>query len=148
MNPQGKVVSLIYALLLLGCALFAVFDTWAFVFTIGDGGGQVGAAAATLLIATLVGGLGLVLAAVGSWSRWPGMSLIALVSALIVLPAAVLNGLQGVLAFWINTGMHYGLWGWGSAILPPFLDLVAARLSWVRFRRLSSVFLSGTTAAR
>jgi hypothetical protein len=76
------------------------------------------------------------------------MSLIALVSVLIVLPWAVLYGCHGVRAFWLNTqlGMHYGLWLWASAILPPFLGLVAAELSWVRFRRLSSFVLPGTTA--
>jgi hypothetical protein len=65
-----------------------------------------------------------------------------------VLPAAVLYGWQGVHAFWMNTqvGMHYGFWAWALAILPPFLGLVAAGLSWVRFRRLSSLFLPGTTA--
>ena len=146
MNLKRKVVSLIYAVVLLGCALFAGFDTWAFAFAIGDGGGQVSLAAGTLLIGTLAGGVGLVIAALGSWTRWPGVSLIALVSVLVVLPAAVLYGWQSVLAFWMNTGMHYGLWAWASAILPPFLGLVAARLSWVRFRRLSSPFLPGTTA--
>jgi hypothetical protein len=148
MNLKGKIVSLIYALVLLGCALFAGFDTFAFAFAIGDGGGQVSLAAGTLLIGTLTGGVGLVIAALGSWTRSRGISLIALVSVLVVLPAAVLYGWQGVHAFWINTqlGMHYGLWAWASAILPPFLGLVAAGLSWIRFQRLSSLFLLGTTA--
>lgn len=141
MNLKGKVVSLIYALMLLGCALFAGFDTFAFAFGIGDGGGQVDLAAGTLLIGTVAGGVGLVIAALGSWTRWPGISLIALVSVVVVLPAAVLYGWQGVHAQWINTqlGMHYGLWAWALAILPPFLGLVAAGLSWIRFRRLSSL---------
>jgi hypothetical protein len=145
---KGKAVSLVYALVLLGCAFFAGFDTLGFAFAIGDGGGQVSLAAETLLIGTLAGGVGLVIAALGSWTRRPGMSLIAFVSVLIVLPSAVLYGWQSVRAFWINTqlGMHFGLWAWASAILPPFLGLVAAGLSWVRFRRLSSLVLSGTTA--
>src|SRR4051794_18216845 len=88
MDLKGRIVSLIYALVLLGCALFAGFDTWAFAFAIGDGGGQVGLAAGTLLIATLAGGVGLVIAALGSWTRWPGISIIALVSVFVVLPAA------------------------------------------------------------
>ena len=97
---------------------------------------------------TLAGGVGLVIAALGSWTRSRGISRIALVSVLVVLPAAMLYGWQSVHAFWINTqlGMHYGLWAWASAILPPFLCLVAAGLSWIRFRRLSSLFLPGTTA--
>jgi hypothetical protein len=148
MNLKGKVVSLVYSLVLLGCAFFAGFDTWAYAFGIGDGGGQVSLAAGTLLIGTLAGGVGLVIAALGSWTRWPGISLIALVSVLIVLPAAVLYGMQQVHAYWFNTqlGFHYGLWAWASATLPPFLGLVAAGLSWIRFRRLSSLFLSGATA--
>jgi len=148
MNLKGKIVSLIYALVLLGCALFAGYDTFAFAFGIGDGEGQVSIAAGTLLIGTLAGGVGLVIAALGSWTRSRGISRIALVSVLVVLPAAVLYGLQSVHAFWINTqlGMHYGLWAWASAILPPFLCLVAAGLSWIRFRRLSSLLLPGTTA--
>jgi hypothetical protein len=148
MNLKGKIVSLIYAMVLLGCAFFGGLDTFAFAFGIGDGGGQVSLAAGTLLLGTLAGGVGLVIAALGSWARWRGISLIALVSVLIVLPAAVLYGWQSVHAFWINTqlGMHYGLWAWGSAILPPFLCLVAAGLSWIRFRRLSSLFPPDTTA--
>jgi hypothetical protein len=147
LNLKGKVVSLVYALLLLGCAFFAGFDTFAFAFGIGDGGGQVSLAAGTLLLGTLAGGVGLVIAALGSWTRRPGISLIALVSVLIVLPAAVLYGWQSFRAFWINTqhGMHYGSWAWASAILPPFLGLVAAGLSWARFRRLSSRFKSSAS---
>jgi hypothetical protein len=148
MNLKGKMGSLIYALVLLGCAFFAGFDTLAFAFSIGDGGGQVSLATGTLLIGTLVGGVGLVIAALGSWTRWRTIGIIALVSVLVVLPAALLYGWESVHAFWFNTqlGMHYGLWAWSSAILPPFLGLAAAGLSWIRFRRLSSLFLPGTTA--
>jgi hypothetical protein len=118
MNLEGKIVSLVDALLLLGCAFFAAFDTFAFAFGIGDGGGQVSLTAGTLLIGTLAGGVGLVIAALGSWIRRPGISLIALVSVLIALPAAVLYGWASIRAFWINTkqGMHYGSWAWASAI--------------------------------
>jgi hypothetical protein len=144
MNLEGKIISLVYAVLLIGCAFFAAFDTFAFAFAIGDGGGHVSLAAGTLLIGTLAGGVGLVIAALGSWIRRPGISLIALVSALMVLPAAVLYGWQSFRAFWINTkhGMHYGCGAWASAILPPFLGLAAAGLSWARFRRVSSLFKS------
>ena len=136
MNLKGKLVSLIFALVLLGCAFFAGFDTFGFAFGIGDGGGQVSLAAGTFLIGTLAGGVGLVIAALGSWTRWRGANVIALVSILIVLPAAVLYGWQGVRAYWIDTqlGMHFGLWAWSSAILPPFLGVVAGGLSWVRLR--------------
>ncbi len=148
MNPTGKLFSLVYALVLLGCAFFAGFDTFAFAFGIGDGGGQVSLAAATLLIGTLAGGVGLVIAALGFWTRWPSINLIALVSALIVMPAAVLYGWQDVYAMLIDTrlGMHFGAWRWISATLPPFLGLLAAGLSWVRFRKLSSLPLVSTPA--
>lgn len=144
MNPEGKFVSLIYALVLLGCAFFAGFDTFAFAFAIGDGGGQVSFVTGTLLIGTLAGGIGLVIAALVSWIRSPRISLLALVSILVVLPAAMLYGWQSIHAFWRNTqlGMHYGLWDWASAILPPFLGLIAAGLSWIRYRKLSALFLS------
>jgi hypothetical protein len=59
MNLKGKIVSVIYALVLLGCAFFAGFDTFAFAFGIGDGGGQIGILAGTLLIGTLAGGCSL-----------------------------------------------------------------------------------------
>ena len=139
MNPTGKVASLVYALVLLGCAYFAGFDTFAFAFAIGDGDGRVSVAAGILLIGTLVGGAGLAIASLGSWTRWRPLSLIALVSALVVLPATVLYEWQSANAFWVNTrlGMHYGLWAWVSAILPPFLGLTATVFSWVRFRRPS-----------
>jgi len=146
MNLEGKIVSLVHALLLFSCAFFAAFDTFAFAFGIGDGGGQVSLTAGTFLIGTLAGGVGLVIAALGSWIRRPGISLIALVSVLIALPAAVLYGWTSFRAFWINTklGMHYDSWAWASAILPPFLGLAAAGLSWARFRRLSSLLKSST----
>ena len=136
MNLKGTLASLIYALVLLGCAFFAGFDTFGFAFGIGDGGGQISVAAGTFLIGTLVGGVGLIIAALLSWTRWPGTNVIALVSVLIVLPAAMLYGWQGVRANWLNTplGMHFGLWNWSAAILPPFLGVVAAGLSWGRFR--------------
>jgi hypothetical protein len=136
MNLKGKLVSPIYALVLLGCAFFAGFDTFGFAFGIGDGGGQVGVAAGTFLIGTLAGGVGLIIAAPLSWTRWPGTNVIALVSVLIALPAAVLYGWQGVRANSLNmqVGMQFGLWNWSSVILPPFLGVVAAGLSWARLR--------------
>jgi hypothetical protein len=89
---------------------FAGFDTFAFAFAIGDSGGQVDVAAGALLIGTLMGGAGLAIAFLRSWTRWRVVSLVALVCALLVLPAAVLYARQSANAFWVNThpGMHYG----------------------------------------
>ena len=136
MNGKGKLVSLVFVLVLLGCAFSAGFDTFAFAFGIGDGGGRVGVVAGTFLIGTMAGGVGLIIAALLSWTRWRGTNLIALVSVLIVLPAAVLMGWNGGRAYWLNTqiGMHFSFWSWSSVILPPFLCVAAAGLSWVRFR--------------
>jgi hypothetical protein len=136
MNLKGKLASLIYAPVLLACAFFAGFDTFGFAFGIGDGRGQVSLTAGALLIGTLAGGMGLVIAALGSWTRWRGANVIALISLLIVWPAAMLYGWQGVHAYWIDTqlGMHFSLWVWSSAILPPLLGVVGAALSWARVR--------------
>lgn len=141
MNPTGKLASTFYAVLLLACGSFAAFDTFAIAFGIGDGGGQVSVAAGTLLVGTLAGGAGLAIASLGSWTRWRTVSLIVLVSAIVVLPAAILYGWQSAYAFWVNSAnphlrMHYGLFAWGAAILPPFLDLAAVAFSWLRFRKL------------
>jgi hypothetical protein len=145
MNLSGKII---YALVLLGCACFAGFDTFAFAFGIGDGDGQVSFLAGTILIGTLAGGVGLVIAALGSWTRSRGISKLAIVSILVVLPAAVLYGSQSARAFWINTqhGYHYGPWAWASAVLPPFLGLLAVGLSFMRLRRLPDLSLPDSTA--
>jgi hypothetical protein len=138
MPLKSEVASAVNSIVLVACSLFAGFDTFAFAFAIGDGGGQVSLTEGTFLIGTLAGSVGLVIAAVGAWTRRPGLSVVALISILIVLPAAVLYGWQSVYAFWANTklGLHYSLLAWTSAILPPFLCLVAARISWIRFRQL------------
>lgn len=74
MNPAGKLISLVYALLLLARAAAAGFDTFGFAFVIGDGGGQPGVMMSAFLIATLVG-LGLAIAALLSWTRSRAVSL-------------------------------------------------------------------------
>ena len=146
MNLAGRIV---YSLVLFACAAFAAFDTFAFAFGIGDGGGQASLLAKTFLIGTLAGGVGLVIAALASWTRSPGISIFAIVCILVVLPAAVMFGWQSVRAFSNNTqhGYHYGWGAWASAILPPFLTLLAVALSWIRLRSLRS-FAVRDTAAR
>ena len=140
MNSTGKVASLVYALLLLACAFFAGFDTFWTAFAIGDGDGQIGIAAGALLISTLLGGVGLAIASLGSWTGSRGISLIALVSALAVLPMAVLFGWGQGRACLINSrlGFHYSVWEWTADILPPFLGLAAVVWSGVRFRRFKA----------
>ncbi|HKF48274.1 MAG TPA: hypothetical protein VKB38_13010 [Terracidiphilus sp.] len=150
MNPTGKIISLVYALILLGGAFSAVFDVWGFAFAIGDGGGQPGPAMSVLLIATLLGGAGLAISALGSWTRWPAVGLIAFVSALLVLPAAALFAWANGHALWWNTrtgAWRSPLWEWGLTFLPPFLGLLAIVFSWLRFRRFSKPAGGGTGAA-
>lgn len=141
MNPTGKIVSLVYAVVLLECAFFAGYDDFAFGFAIGDGGGRVSIPAGVLLIGTLVGAAGLALTSLGSWTRWRTVSMTALVSAVVVFPAAVLYGWGDAHAMWMNShhGLHYsyGPVAWTTAILPPFLDVAAVAFSWARFRRLT-----------
>jgi hypothetical protein len=140
MNPTGKFVSLVYALVPLGCASCAVFDAWAFAFAIGDGGGQPGPAVSALLIATLVGAVGLAIAALGSLARSPVFSLIGFITALLVLPAAALFAWANGRALWWNTrtgAWRSPLWEWGLTFLPPFLGLLAIVFSWLRFRRFA-----------
>lgn len=138
MNPAGKLISLVYALLLLACAAAAGFDTFGFAFVIGDGGGQPGVMMSAFLIATLVG-LGLAIAALLSWTRSRAISLIALLSSLAVLPASVLFAWASVPAFLHNSqfGFHYSVFNWTSAILPPFLIVAVVVLSWVRMRHFA-----------
>jgi hypothetical protein len=80
---KAELLALVFALLLLACACFAGFDTFAFAFAIGDGDGHMGVTSGILLIGTLAGGVGLVVAAFGSWSERRAINLIALVSALL-----------------------------------------------------------------
>lgn len=142
MTSTARVVSCVYAALLLACAFFAGFDDLAFAFSIAEGDMQVSGAIGALLIATLAGGTGLIIASFGSWTRWRMLSLLGLVSAMTVLPAAILYGWQNTHAMWINThhSIHYRPWAWASAILPPFLDLAAIAVSWSRLQRLSVQF--------
>ncbi len=144
MNPTGKVVSLIYVVVLLECAFFAGYDDFAFAFAIGDGDGRVTIPIGVLLIGTLVGAVGLAIASLGSWTRWRAVSMTALVSAVVVFPAAILYGWESANAMWINShhGMHYGPPLWIAAVLPPILDLAAVAFSWARFRQLTAKLLA------
>ena len=143
MTLREKLVAPLNALVLLGCAFFAGSDTLGIAFAMGEspGGGQVDLAAGTLLIGTLAGGVGLIIAALGSWTRRPSVSVIALVSVLVVLPEAVLYSWQNTQASVTNTklGMHYSLWAWTSDILPSVLCLGAGALSWIRLRKSRQV---------
>ena len=139
MNMRGKALSLVYAFVLLECAFFAGYDDFAFAFAIGDDGAPTSIPVRALLIGTLVGAAGLAIASLGSWTRWRAVSLTALVSAVVVFPAAILYGWQSSNAMWNNShhGMHYGPPLWTAAILPPVLDLAAVAFSWVRLRKLA-----------
>jgi hypothetical protein len=134
-----KIVSLAYALLLIACACFAGLEIFGFAFGIADGGGKIGPGIGILLIAALLGATALMIVAVGSWTRNRAVSLIALASALLVLPATVLFCWANGQALWHNTqiGYHSGPLAWASVLLPVPLDFVALLFSGLRFRQFS-----------
>jgi len=131
------ITSLANALLLIACALFAGFEVFGIAFGIGDGGGSIGLGAGTFLTATLVGAVGCLIAALGSWARSRTVSLIGLTSALLVLPAAFVFCRQDGWAFWhySQMGFHYGLFAWATVLLPVPFDFAALLLSGLRFRQ-------------
>ena len=122
MNLTRWPVTLVYTVLLLSCAGFALYQTWGAMFAMGESETPVGLGVGALLIVTLLGAAGLVIGALGSWSRWPIYSKIPLVGALGVLPIAALFCRQ-------NRG--------AIDFLAIALDLAAVSLSWLRFRQLS-----------
>jgi hypothetical protein len=136
MNPNGKVLLVVYAVVLLGCAYYVGYDTSGVAFGIGESNESIGLVWGTFLIATLVGGAGLVIAALLSWTRWRAVNLIGLACALTVLPLSGIVGCTGVHACWFNakTITLCPRLEWASIILPAPLDLVAVALSWLRFR--------------
>jgi hypothetical protein len=86
---------------------------------------------------TLAGAVGLLIAAVGSWTSSRVLRLIALVGVLVVLPGTVLSCWQGVRAFWYNAqiGFHYGAFAWASVLVPVPLDLAALAWTGVRLQQ-------------
>jgi hypothetical protein len=139
MNLARWPVTVFYAVLLFSCAWFALFQTWGFMFAMGEAETPVSLGVGALLIVTVLGAAGLIIGALGSWSRWPIYSKISLVSALCVLPTAILFCWQEGMASWQNmqTGAYYsGPMTWASVLLPVPLDLAALLLSGLRFRQL------------
>jgi hypothetical protein len=137
MSPTGKIASFAYALILTTCGCFAGFEVFGFAFAIGDGDGKIGLGTDSFLIGTLVGAAGLFLAVFGSWTRSRAVSLIALSSTILVLPAAGLFCWAQGRAFLHNAqiGFHYGPFDWASVFLPVPVDLAALLLSGFRFRQ-------------
>jgi hypothetical protein len=138
-HPTGKIGSFVYALVLVGCACFAGSEVFGFAFAIGDGDGKIGLGIGAFFIATLAGAVGLVIAAIGSWTRSRAVSLIALAGALLVLPSAVLFCRAQGGALWHNSqvGFNYGPLAWASVLLPLPLDLAALLLSGLRFQHFN-----------
>ncbi|HUD55964.1 MAG TPA: hypothetical protein VMR02_12095 [Terracidiphilus sp.] len=122
MNLTRWPVTVVYAVLLLGCVGFALYQTWGAMFAMGESETAVGLVAGAFLIVTVLGAAGLVIGALGSWTRWRSYSVIALVGALGVLPMAALFCRQ-------NRG--------AIDFLAIALDLAAVSLSWLRFRQLA-----------
>ncbi|MGB9030513.1 MAG: hypothetical protein WCC27_10375 [Acidobacteriaceae bacterium] len=103
MKPNSRIFTLVYGVVLLGCAFFAGFDWFGYAFGLGEAGTTPGLTDEILLKGTLAGGAGLVIAAWLSWNRWRAVNLVALVCALAVLPLAAILGWWGLRANWLNT---------------------------------------------
>lgn len=147
MNLTQKSVSFLYALVVIASACFAGFEIFGFAFAIGDGGGKVGLGTGAFLIGTLVGAVGLLIAASGFWARSRTLDLIAVVSAFLVLPAAVLFCWNNGRAQWHNSqiGFQYGAMAWASVILPIPLNLTVLLWSGLRFRQWGSSVREGSS---
>ena len=133
---RTTVLSLFYAVLLIACALFAGFQIFGWLFVIGETDRQPAAWEEALLICTGVGAVGLLITSFGSWMRHKSISMIALVSALLVLPVFA----QYFLGYGMSMSDVVGPLDWenvGVYVLPAPLDLVVAWWSWSRFRQFS-----------
>jgi hypothetical protein len=137
MNPTGKIASIAYALLLISCAGLAGFEVFGWAFAIGDSDGKISHLTGAFLIGSSLAAAGLLIMAFVSWTRWWAVSLIAMVSALFVLPIAAFFCWQQAPAMWLNAqsgGGHNETLDWVIVILPVPLDLLAIWLSWGRLR--------------
>ncbi|MGA2671790.1 MAG: hypothetical protein ABSE99_01070 [Terracidiphilus sp.] len=133
MNLTGRPISVAYAVLLAGCATFALRQTQGIMFGMGESGGALGLVAGAFLSVTVISTAALAVAALGSWTRWPVFSLIGIVSAVGVLPAASLYCRQTMDAsYW----QYNSPWVAAGDILAFVLDIAAVWLSWLRFRQL------------
>jgi hypothetical protein len=126
MNLTRMLVNLVYAVLLLGCACFARYQLFGLMFGIGESGTPIGPIIGTFLIGTMFGAVGLLIAALGSWTQWPALSILALGCSLGVLPATIL--------FCWNNGLRTPI----VDILAPVFDLTAFIWSWLRFRQFAA----------
>ena len=134
MNLTGRPISIAYAVLLAGCAGFALRQTEGIMFGIGESPGAIGFAAGAFLSVTVLSTAALAIAALGSWTRWPVFSLIGIVRAVGILPTATLFFRQTMDAtYW----QYNGPWAAVADILPLFLDIAVVWLSWLRFRQLT-----------
>lgn len=139
MTLKSTTASLLNALVLLGCALFAGADAYAVAFAIGDGGNKGGVLADAEFFSLLVGTTGLLVAALGSLSRLRSMSVIAFLSIVLVLPQVMLSGWNQAHNFYADRG----LWAdpswetWTLSFLPTFLCLAGAAVSLTRFQEKS-----------
>jgi hypothetical protein len=68
MNLTGWRASLLFTVLVVSCAGVALYQTWGFMFAMGEAETAVGLGVGALLIVTLLGAAGLGIGALGSWS--------------------------------------------------------------------------------
>jgi hypothetical protein len=137
MNTTGKIASLGFFLLLVASACFAAAELFEWAFAIGDAEGTVSRGTGIFLFGTLVGAIGLVVAALCAWTRWRVINLIALVSAILVFFMGAYMACAMTLSDWQNAHIGAGQPGLARQIyytLPPILAIAVGRLSWLRFR--------------
>gem|GEM_PF-5429413 len=125
MNLTRMSVNLVYTVLLISCACFARYQIFGIMFGIGDSGIAIGPIIGAFFIGTMLSALGLLIAAFGSWTRWPAFSIVALGCSLGVLPATILF-------CWANRLLTPTI-----DILAPALDMTAVIWSWLRFRQFA-----------
>ncbi len=116
MKPSRWPLSLVYALLLVGCAYFAGHQVFGIMFGIGESGESIGLLGGAFLIVTALGTVGFGIAAVGAFSKVRAFGFLGVASAVAVLPAS-------------------GFLAW-QEFLPFALDLAAIALSVLWLRQL------------
>ena len=133
MNLTGRPISIALAILIAVCVCLAVYQMCGMMFAMGDSGEPASFLPGAFLIFTAVGILLLAVAALGSWTRYPFFSLIALLGSVGVLPMTFIFFKQSMGPIvWQYNDSRVVL----SGILFFVLNLAVAGLSWLRWRQL------------
>ena len=132
MNLTGRPVSIAYAVLLAGCAWLAWRQLFGMMFAMGESE-TTGFLASALVIGSALGIVALAVAALGSWTRRPFFSMIAMLGSIGVLPMASIYFKQSMGA---TIWQYNAPWVGATGILALVLDIAAVWISRLRFRQL------------